>query len=255
MISIVMPAYNAQKYIKTAILSVENQTCSDDWELIVVDDCSKDNTAKIIKRMAQSDPRIHYVRNASNLGVAESRNHGVALAQGEWVAFLDSDDSWHKDKLKIQMNCAKRNHADFLFCASALMDKHDNLIKTWWPVPERITYKELLKQNVIACSSVLIRRELIQEYPMCHGEHMHEDFAVWLQILRNKKITAYGINKPLLIYRIHPGSKSANKIKAARMTYRVYRHIGLPPHKRLYYWLCYLHRSIVKYSRVTPYQA
>lgn len=249
MVSVIMPAYNSEKYIKKAILSVCRQDYPD-WELIVIDDCSTDSTADIIKELAESDSRIRYLKNSRNRGVAESRNRGVACASGEWVAFLDSDDCWRFDKLSCQINCASRSHARFIFSGSAFMDQADKKLRYSLQVPKRITFHQLLKQNVISCSSVLIKKELLEQYPMRRSEDMHEDFAVWLQILRDTGEPACGVNKPLLIYRITPGSKSNNKIKAAGMTYRVYRYIGLSPVKSAWYWMHYSIRSLKKYSSI-----
>ena len=249
MISIIMPAYNSEKYIEKAILSVCRQDYID-WELIVIDDCSTDSTAEIVKKMAKSDSRIRYIKNSRNRGVAKSRNRGIASALGEWIAFLDSDDCWSSDKLSQQMNCALQNHAHFIFSGSAFMDQSGRKLQYYLRVPKKITFYELLKQNIISCSSVLIKKELLEQYPMRCSKNMHEDFAVWLQILRDTGEPAYGVNRPLLIYRITPGSKSNNKIKAACMTYRVYRYIGLSSAKSLWYWMHYSIRSLKKYSKI-----
>ena len=249
MVSIIMPAYNSEKYIKKAIISVCRQNYPD-WELIVIDDCSTDSTADIVKKLAESDSRIHYMKNPRNSGVAKSRNRGIAYASGEWIAFLDSDDCWRSDKLSRQMDCALKNHAQFIFSGSVFMDQFGKKLQYYLKVPKRVSYRQLLKQNIISCSSVLIKKELLRQYPMRRSKDMHEDFAVWLQILRDTEEPAYGVNKPLLIYRITPGSKSNNKIKAACMTYRVYRYIGLNTVESIWYWLHYSVRSLKKYSNI-----
>lgn len=249
MISVIMPAYNAERYIEMSIQSVFSQTFQD-WELIIVDDCSTDCTPHIVKTLLHSNKSIQYYKNSSNLGAAESRNHGVAMASGDWIAFLDSDDCWHPDKLKLQLEFAMQNHADFVFTGSAFMDEKGTLLDYYLPAPSMVNYRSLLKQNVISCSSVLIRRGLVQQYPMKGDDKIHEDFAVWLQILRDKKITAYGINLPLLIYRVSPKSKSGNKAKAGLMTYRVYRSLGIATIPALFYWLHYCIRSLKKYCHL-----
>ena len=130
------------------------------------------------------------------------------------------------------------------------MDENGKLLNYELSVPQIIGYKELLKQNVISCSSVLIKKELAKKYPMEHSEKMHEDFAVWLSILKQEHIKAAGVNKPLLIYRISEKSKSGNKWKASVMTFRVYRYIGLSIIPAVYYWLCYVCRSVKKYHNL-----
>lgn len=250
MISIIMPAYNAERYIEESIESILLQTYTD-WELIIIDDCSYDQTPYICKNYELNIENIRYVRNSSNKGVAESRNRGVSLARGEWIAYIDSDDCWHSQKLELQLRLAVEKEACFIFTGSAFMNENSALLEYCLPVPEKVCYKELLKQNVISCSSVLICKDLMLRYPMENGMKMHEDFAVWLKILRNEKRFAYGINQPLLIYRISSISKSGNKIKAGIMTYRVYRHIGISIIFAYYYWICYFSRSIKKYKHLT----
>lgn len=247
MVSIVMPAYNAQDYIQEAIQSVLQQTYTE-WELLVIDDASSDRTAEIVNQLVRKDSRVHYIKNKANIGAAESRNRGVELAKGQWIAFLDSDDCWHPDKLKRQLDLAEKHRAEFVFSGSAFMNKDGRRLEYYLAVPEQISYSQLLKQNIISCSSVLIKKSLIADFPMKHAEDMHEDFAVWLQILKNRNLQAFGINEPLLIYRITAASKSGNKIKAARMTYRVYRYLGLSVFEAIYYWLWYVCRSLRKYK-------
>lgn len=249
MVSIIMPAYNAERHIEEAIQSVLGQSCPD-WELIVIDDCSEDGTARLVEELAKGRDNIRCIRNERNAGAAESRNRGVAAASGEWVAFLDSDDVWHPDKLMLQLQLAAEKGADFVFSGSAFLDEGGRPLRYYLPAPETLSYRELLKQNLISCSSVLLKRELALRYPMRGDRVMHEDFAAWLHILRDGNRVAFGINLPLLRYRVSAGSKSGNKLRAARMTYRVYRCLGIPPLPAFYYWLCYALRSLKKYRHL-----
>lgn len=249
MVSIIMPAFNAARFLEEAIQSVLDQTYRD-WELLVIDDGSADQTAQIAEAFSREDARIRLIKNEYNMGVAETRNRGVALAAGEWIAFLDSDDCWHPEKLEKQLAFARENGAEFVFSGSAFMNEQSERLDYYLSVPRTISYKELLKQNRISCSSVLIRRELIAAYPMKHAADMHEDFAVWLKILRGRDIRAFGVDEPLLIYRVRAASKSGNKIKAGLMTFRVYRYLGIPLCPAWYYWCCYLVRNVKKYRRL-----
>lgn len=248
MVSVVMPAYNAAKYLKESVESVMAQTYRD-WELLILDDGSSDETAQIAKELEVQDERIRYVRNPENLGVAATRNRGVSLAGGEWIAFLDSDDGWEPEKLERQLEAAKRQQSPFLFTGSAFMDTQGQRLSYLLPVPERIGFSELAKQNVISCSSVLIRKKLIEAYPM-QGRRIHEDFVVWLRILRERKMEAVGVNQPLLIYRLSADSKSGNKWKAAGMNWLVYREIRLPFVLCCYYQICYAVRGLRKYAGI-----
>lgn len=247
-ISIIMPAYNSEKYIAQSIESVLAQTWTQ-WELLIIDDGSFDRTAQIAGSYASSYPQIHFSQNKQNLGVARTRNAGIRQAAGPWIAFLDSDDCWAPEKLEKQIQLSRSSAADFLFTGSAFMDENSQPLSHQLSVPSRIGYRQLLKQNVISCSSVLIKKELLLPYPM-KGDNLHEDFALWLQILRDRRICAAGINEPLLIYRISTSSKSGNKKKAALMTYRVYRFIGLNPAAAFYYWCWYAYLSVRKYKKI-----
>lgn len=248
LISIIMPAYNAEKTIRDSIESILIQSYQN-WELIVINDCSEDNTYAVILETAKKDCRIRTLDNPCNSGVSESRNLGIAAAQGVWIAFLDSDDIWKSDKLEKQVSLiTEKKDADIVFTGSAFIDGLGKQSAYFLVVPSKISYHGLLKQNLISCSSVLVKKALVVKYPMKHDE-MHEDYAVWLQILKNGG-HAYGINEPLLLYRLSNDSKSSNKIKAARMTYKVYRHMGLSYFQSLYYFSWYTWRSLRKYYNI-----
>ena len=246
MVSVIIPSYNSEKYIGETLASVCAQTYAD-FEVLVMNDCSQDRTAEIVEKYAQKDSRIHLINLPGNKGVSHARNQGVRMASGEWIAFLDSDDKWTKDKLEKQL---KRQESvnlknkgttdpDFLFTGSSFIDEDGKPLASVLHVPEHVDFSELLKQNIISCSSVLIRRSLMQKYLMPCSDRFHEDFATWLTILKNEKIEAYGLDEPLLVYRVTRSSRSGNKCKAACMTFRAYRYIGLSLTKSLRSWLVY----------------
>lgn len=247
LVSIIMPAYNCEKYVVEAIESVINQTYSN-FELIVIDDGSKDNTLKIINDFAEKDNRIKALQNEKNSGVSETRNRGISLAEGNWIAFLDSDDIWVEEKLEKQMNYAKENKADFTFTGSAYIDEEGNPYSGIFKVPEKVSYRTLLRHNVITCSSVLVKRKYFENIKM-EKDEMHEDYAVWLRILK-LGISAYGVNEPLLIYRISKNSKSGNKIKTIKMTYKVFRFVGISHIGSAYFMARHVLASVGKYKRI-----
>jgi teichuronic acid biosynthesis glycosyltransferase TuaG len=247
-ISIIMPAYNCDRYIKQAIKSVLDQTYPN-YEFIIIDDCSRDNTYNIIKEFAKADERIKVLKNKNNSGVAHTRNVGVAHARGSLIAFIDSDDLWTPDKLKKQIDLYNTNEkAKFIYTGSSFIDENNERYHYIMQVPLTINYTEILKQNIISCSSVLIEKKLIINTPM-EGHDFHEDFATWLKVLEVEEL-AYGVNEPLLVYRISRKSKSGNKIKSAIMNYRVYKHIGLNIFKKVYYMAIYFFKNVVKYWRI-----
>lgn len=247
LISIVMPAYNCEKYIKDAIKSVMNQTYKN-WELIVLDDGSKDNTVNIINGLAAQDKRIKFYQNEKNQGVSATRNRGVSLAQGEWIAFLDSDDMWKKEKLTKQMILKNKVNAEFVFTGSSYINEMGSSYKGIFEVPIQVDYKKLRTHNVISCSSVLVKKKFFQNIKM-EKDDMHEDYAVWLRILK-QGVTAYAVNEPLLIYRISRNSKSGNKFKTIEMTYKVFRFIGINPIGAAYFMTRHVIGSLMKYRKI-----
>jgi glycosyltransferase involved in cell wall biosynthesis len=249
MVTIIMPAYNCEKYLRSAVASVKAQTYPD-WTLFIIDDCSTDNTDSLAEELATTDDRIKAFHNERNSGVAKTRNWGVKRATSEWIAFLDSDDMWEPDKLEKQIKLSEEvTAAKLLFTGSGFINESGEKIDYVLHVPERINRKELLKQNLISCSSVLVRRNLMLKYPMPEEGMMHEDFVSWLGILKEEKY-AYGIDEPLLIYRRSEGSKSGNKAKAAKMNWNTYRYVGLNPVKAAYYMCWYAARGISKYRNL-----
>ena len=247
LISIIMPAWNSEKTIAESIQSVLSQTY-ETWELIVINDASGDRTADIIHSYATEEPRIKILTNNTNKGVSYSRKRGVFAAEGEWIAFLDSDDLWTADKLEKQTALLDANQTDLIFTGSAFI-KADGTPYSWvMQIPGKITYRQLLKQNIISNSSVLVRKELLQKH-MIEGDHMHEDFACWLSCLR-EGVCVQGINEPLLIYRVSASSKSGNKLKAAKMNWNTYRGIGLSVFESSYYMIWYCLRGIQKYRNL-----
>ena len=247
LISIIMAAYNTEKTIEQAINSVLSQTYTN-FELLVVNDCSTDRTAEWVKSIAAKDSRVRLISNVKNNGVSYTRKHGLEEAKGDWIAILDSDDAWEPEKLEKQIVLQRRTNADLLFTGSAFMDSEGHPIDWCLHAPKEVTYRQLLKQNVLSNSSALVRKELYAKY-YAIGDGMHEAFAIWLSILKEGK-KAYGVDEPLLIYRIAKSSKSGNKVKAARMNWNTYRYVGLNLMEAIYYECWYIFNGIRKYRNL-----
>lgn len=242
LVSVVMPAYCCRETIEQAVESVLIQQVP--LELIIVDDCSPDGLDQALLPYIQ-DERVIYVKNPVNQGVAASRNKGIALAKGEYIAFLDSDDWWLPGKLALQLACMKRD-GTVLCSTGRQLRSYDGEDKgKYIPVREKITYHYLLTHNSIACSSVLVKKKVIEEFPMEHDE-CHEDYITWLSILK-KYGHASGINEPYLQYRMSRTSKSGNKLKSAKMTFQVYRHMGYGWLKSCLCFCSYAIHGIIKY--------
>lgn len=247
-VSIIMAAYNAQDTICPAIDSVLAQTYPH-FELLVVDDSSTDDTGKLAADYAARDERIRVITAPVNGGAAQARRRGLREARGAWIAILDSDDSWMPDKLEKQLALQRETGARLLFTGSAFMDSAGNRMPWQLHVPERIDYRQLLKQNLISNSSALVEKSLYQTH-YADADNVHEDFATWLRILHGG-VVAYGLDEPLLVYRLSPTSKSGKKWRSALMNWRTYRYVGLSPLSAFYYMLCYTVNGVKKYRHLT----
>ncbi len=244
LVSVVMPAYNAEKFITDAVLSVLNQTYQD-YELIVIDDCSTDSTYQILTEICKKDNRIKLYRNAVNSGVSYTRNFGVSKACGEWIAFLDSDDIWAADKLEKQLRATLReSHAVISYTASGFMDSAGNRYSYVMHAQAKTTYKMMLRRNLMSCSSVMVKKDVFTKVKMASDE-MHEDYSAWLKILREYPY-AIGVDEPLLIYRMVSTSKSSKRIKSAKMLYNSYRYVGYNPLTAFVYCTQYMFYSVKK---------
>lgn len=220
MVSVVMPAYNAERYIESAIRSVMAQTFTD-WELIVIDDGSKDATVDIAERLAQEDSRIIFLRNEVNMGVAKTRNRGMELTQGSYVALLDSDDIWHSEKLEKQVALARETGADIVYCSYAIVDEHGYQKCDDFIVAAETDFDASLIKGVISCSTALLSRTVVETYRFDDGFY-HEDLALWLRMLKDGH-TARGVTDVLADYRVMDGTRASNKLKSACHRWQIYR--------------------------------
>ena len=242
-ISVIIPVYNGANTISYALDSVLIQEGVK--EILVIDDCSTDSTQQVVKEYSKKHSLIQYVKNAVNSGAAVSRNHGVAAASGEYVAFLDADDYWTEGKLTAQLALMQETNAVLSSTARELIKADGTPTGHIIPISSRITYKDLLKHNSLSCSAVLAKREVLLEFPMEH-EDSHEDYIAWLKIVK-KYGYAVGLNEPFLKYRQSVTSKSGSKFKSAGMTFKVYRYLGLSLPKSILCFISYTWQGIKKY--------
>ena len=242
--SVVMTVYNAEKYLRDTIESVLRQT-EKNFELIIVNDCSTDSSEEIIKEY-MSDERIRYFKNKENLKVSKTRNFGVSKARADYVAFIDSDDIWLDNKLEKQLLHIKLTGAKICYSGYGFISDKGEMQGKVFNVPEKVSFKKLLKQNVITPSASIFAKELLLKYPF-YADKVHEDFVAFLQMLKNEKICAYGINDPLILYRLTVNSKSRNKVRAMFMTIKSYKEVGLNFFERLFYLPFYIVNGLKKY--------
>lgn len=243
-VSVIMPAYNSSQYIQQSIDSVIKQTYQN-WELIVVDDCSSDDTKEIIHKYADVDKRIVLVSNDYNLGVAESRNHGTELATGKYIAFLDSDDLWKETKLEKQVSFMQKIGCALSFTSYQKFDsnteKKGRIIKA---LPS-LKANDVLGNTIIGCLTVMYDSEKTGKMKMPKLNHM-EDNVTWYNILA-KGFTAYGMDEVLSFYREGNKSLTRSKTKAAMQQWRVYRdYFGFPFYKSVNLFTKYAYHAVAK---------
>ena len=219
LVSVIMAAYNAVATIHESISSVLAQTYVN-WELIVVDDASTDDTLQVVKGFVTD--RIHVCTNTINKGVSNARNAGIAIAKGKYLAFLDSDDLWQPSKLEKQVRFMEEKSSVISYTGTSYINAVGQMSGYTLSAVERLTYKALLRGNIMSCSSVMVRRDSMLPFPQ---GYMHEDFAVWLQLVKTVGV-AHGLDEALLIYRMGEGTKSSNRFKSALMVYGSYRCVG-----------------------------
>lgn len=219
-VSVVIPAYNAEKYIEKTVRSVLQQTYTN-YEIIIVDDCSSDDTYSIVQALAQEDKRIKYYQNEKNEGVAITRNNAIARCTGEYIALLDADDIWVETKLEKQIKLLQETKAQIAYCSYAFIDENDKEILRPFIVPTTTTYESALGKSVISCSTAMMERQLFEKYKF-EADVYHEDYVLWLKLLKDN-MKAVGDTEVLAYYRFMEGTRSANKINSAMKRWQVYR--------------------------------
>jgi teichuronic acid biosynthesis glycosyltransferase TuaG len=217
-ISVIMPAYNAADFIEETIQSIICQSCKD-WELVITDDGSEDRTVEIIEQCFLMDSRVRLLTNECGKGPAAARNNSINQSTGDYIAFLDSDDVWRPTKLEAHLVFMKRLKADFSYTAYNHISVDSALIKQI-NVPGVVDYKSLLTGNLIATSTVMIRRSAFRELVMPDFPRA-QDFALWLTLLHQTDF-GYGLNEALSDYRITPNTGKRRKIFALKYLYDIY---------------------------------
>ena len=241
-----MPSYCSEEFLSQAIESVLNQTFKK-WELIIVDDHSTDNSIEIIKKYMQDERRIKLIKLEKNSGPAIARNRAIKEAKGRYIAFLDSDDIWHIEKLEKQINFMESYDAPFSYTGYYRIDEGGEKIIGQIKVSKKIEYVELLKHNIIGCLTAMYDTQKIGKVYM-PDIRKRQDFALWLKILKRIPY-AYGLNESLAYYRVRSSSVSSNKFVASQYNWKLYREVEkLPLYKAIYYFGWYTYRSILKYK-------
>ena len=217
-ISVIIPVYNKERYLSNAIESIINQSYND-WEIVLVDDCSTDNSAKIISKYTAAHPNIIYHKQDKNGGAAVARNTALTLAKGRYVAFLDADDEWLPNKLEKQLDFMAINNAAISCTALECIDEDGKPLNSVRPVIKEISYKFLLKNTMIATSTVIVDRNKTGDFQM-PLRRRGQDYATWLKLLRSGE-RCFGLNEVLTKYRVMKKSLSSNKWSSIKQVWDI----------------------------------
>lgn len=246
LISIIIPVYNCEKYISKTIETVKQQSYTN-WELIIVNDGSADNSLRVIQDgIVDIKEKVKLINFSRNNGVAKARNAALEEASGEYIAYLDADDIWEKEKLYKQLNFMKKNNAFFSDTAYERI-KEDGTFLRIGNAPKTTNYKDLLKSTIMLTSTIMIDIGKIPKESLKMPDlKMAEDTQTWLNILKTG-IIAYGLDENLAMYRKRKGSTSSSKIKATIGIWKVYRKYQLMGRiKSSYYTLLHILNAIKK---------
>lgn len=219
-VSIITPLYNSKKYIAETIDSVLSQTYID-WEMIIVDDLSTDGGAEIVEEYSKKDGRIKLIRLEKNGGPGASRNIAIKRAEGRYIAFLDSDDIWLRDKLEKQIKFMREMDIAFSFTSYMWINEKGESLEKIIEVPKETTYKKSLLINKIGNLTVIYDVDKLGKVYLSCFLKAREDYALWLKIL--KRVKGYGLNEVLAHYRVRGNSFSSNKMELIKYQWKLYR--------------------------------
>lgn len=238
-VSVIIPVYNCEKFLKHTVQSVLNQTFRN-WEAIIVNDASTDGSLAAAREFAERDPRIRVISQLQNSGVGACRNRGMELAAGRYLAFLDSDDLWSREKLARQLAFMQQNDAAASHTGYAFMsEKGEVLVKGKVSVDREIGLEQYMKTTQIGMSTVMIDRQKIPDLKFPEEREVCEDAKAWVSLF-HRGYRFHGLDEVLLLYRVRQNQLSGNKINMALNTLKRYlREDNLPAYKRLYCFLNY----------------
>jgi len=237
LVSIITPTYNCGKFISETIDSVLRQSY-ENWEMIIVDDCSTDNTKEIVETYIKQDNRIKYYLLDVNSGAAIARTKAMELAKGKYMAFLDSDDLWTPDKLEKQILFMKKNDYNFTCTAYEQIDEKGISLNKIIKTVSKTDYNRLLLDCPVGNSTVMYNVERLGKFVVPNIRKRNDD-ALWLQILKKEKYI-YGMDNILMKYRIRSNSISSNKIQLVKYHWKLYReieHLSIP--RSLFHIVCW----------------
>lgn len=245
LVSIITPTFNSEKFIVETMQSVQNQTYQN-WEMILIDDCSTDNTVSIINTFSAKDPRIVLHQLSKNSGPAKARNKGIESSKGKYMTFLDADDIWFPDFIETSIKTIEDTGVPFVFSSYRRSDENLNFVYSDFIVPKKVTYTDILKTNSISCLTAFIDVEKLGKKTMPEI-FKRQDMGLWLQYLKEIPF-AYGVKEPKAIYRIRANSLSRNKSNLLKYQWQFYREVEhLNVLESIYYMTHWMYRGFIKY--------
>lgn len=245
LVSIITPTYNSEKFITETIQSVQNQTYQN-WEMLIVDDCSSDKTVDIIQQFMEDDHRIHLLRLNKNSGASKARNEAIKLVKGDYMTFLDADDIWFSDFIQNSIDKIDKTGIPFVFSSYRRSNENLEFVYSDFIVPQKVTYTDILKTNSISCLTAFLDvKELgVKQMP---DIRKRQDMGLWLKYLKEIPY-AYGIQEPKAIYRIRENSLSRDKKALIKYQWQFYRDVEkLSFFESVYYMIQWMVRGFLKY--------
>jgi teichuronic acid biosynthesis glycosyltransferase TuaG len=224
LVSIIMPCYKAARTLEKSVRSIRSQTYIN-WELLLLDDGSPDNTLLTASTLAAADPRIRLISSRKNRGVVSMRNIGIRLSKGDWIAFCDADDWWEPEKLHVQLAAAMHKKANLVYSAVYYVKEHRKVQQKEVQLHPNADYDIMQKTNAIPMSSSMYSRKALGRHYFSPQEKglIHEDYAYWLQLFKTGKVVSAYIDIPTAFIRMQKGSRSSNKIRAVRSHAKILR--------------------------------
>lgn len=242
--------FNSEAYISETISSIINQTYPN-WELVLIDDCSTDNTIEIVQTFIRKHPNIKLIKNPANLGAAITRNKGIEAAKGAYIAFLDGDDVWKPKKLETQLDFMNSNDCDVCFSSYDLMNEEGTFLNTQVKALKILPYKKLLKSNYIGNLTGMYNADVLDKI-LSPNLRKRQDWLLWLAAIKKSGKPALGIQESLAYYRVRKDSMSSNKINLLKHNYWVYKKgLRFSTIKSLYLMLIFLFEHFFIKSKQT----
>ncbi len=240
-----MPVYNSSVLVAQSIQSVNNQTYSN-WELIIIDDCSQDDTKEAVSKCIQDNPKIHLILNKVNSGPLVSRNIGIKYSSGQYIAFLDQDDLWPINKLEFQIKFMIDNNVGFTYTSYKKFSENKSLGRPIIP-PKKYNLGKLLTNTGIALSSVVYDKHICGVV-LFAPDKPYTEFSLYLRLLSMVR-EGHLVSDVLLFYRVSLSSMSSNKFMMSKMVWDNFRRSGFNRFLSLYFFINYAYNAIIRYIR------